>query len=190
MIKLYKVLMLGLLCVAACTEDDALESVILVEQTENMKKPLDDLELKLETVLKLQARVLAIQSELKQVLNPEFEASKMIGREILRSRGVDPDIAFSDPDDPRLMLVPMMADLLDSINMGMQKNGLQIDSVAWVKPACIPIQTNIGNSISIAQDARIGETIFNCAADEGGRVLTVFGTLYTGAAALKVTGKS
>jgi hypothetical protein len=172
---IFTAIVLFALLPSACTEDENwsnLEKAVNVENGFVLEKPGGDLKEKVKTDLKLQQRVMAIRNEITLALTPELEASKMIGREILRSRGVNPDSAFGDPNDSRLAMVPLMAALLDSINREWNKQGMQIDSVAWIEQGDFPQQVSNGNTISITQDKRIGETIFDCAADVGGRVLT------------------
>lgn len=174
-----------------CSEDEVwrnTEKALIVDNSLVLEKP-NDLKLKLETDLKLQKRVMAIGAEIKMALNPELEASKMIGREILRSRGVDPDLAFGDPNDSRLAMVPIMSALLDSINREWNKQGIQLDSVAWIDQEDTPQQTSNGHTVSITENSkRIGNTIMDCFANEAGKVLSIFGTAYGFAAAGKVAG--
>lgn len=195
-VTIYLGLVLLLIFPSACSEEEVFESLVSFEQENNLlrlDKPFDDLGLKLETDLMLQKRVWEIQTQLNQALAPNMAALAVMGKDILRSRGVDPDTVFTGPDDVRFALVPMVTEILDSINAEMNKEGYYIESVVWTDEKDLQHQIGNGKSISITQDLQWGRhwskkanALTDCF-DQGG-ALTILGGMTAAMAWTKTTG--
>jgi hypothetical protein len=190
-VRTFTAIFLLALLPSACTEDENwsnLEKAINVDNNFVLDKPGGDLKEKVKTDLKLQRRVMAIRTEIETAMAPDFEASMEVGRQILRSRGVDPDTAFASPNDPGLALVPAITDYLDSLNQQLYSQGLQVADVIVI-PDGQPAQTVSGNSISITQNVDFGTLMVDCLVSEGSKIgIMVAGALY-GLKEHKVAGK-
>lgn len=180
----------------ACDQEDMLDNLESQVRVDNniIKVELpSDLEVKLQTDLMLQKRVLEIQTELNEALTPSMEALAILGKDILRSRGVNPDTVFAGPDDVRFALVPMVTEILDSINAEMNKEGFYLKGIIWTDKKDLQQQTGSNNSISITQDLQWGshcskkaKALADCF-DQGGAATILAGM--TGAMAwTKTTG--
>lgn len=188
----FVMLVMVLLTASACSEDPELANLKSAVRVDNsLMSPVDRLELQLATDLKLQKRVFEIQNHISQAIVSDMEFEKLLGRSILKNRFVDPNTAFSEgADDPRLALVPVMTDFLDSINQEMNKSGLYIDSVAWMSKedylASKSVQTGNGNSITLSQNISFASKFFDCF--DQGTVFTVFTGILAGVGAAKISG--
>jgi hypothetical protein len=183
--NLEKLLLLGLVLLfpASCSEDAVLESIVSAERTENemvMQQELGlikILDLDLKPSLKLSERAFAVRDSIETQMAQEYELLMIAGRGILRDRGVDPATAFPGGiNDPRLATVALIIDDLDSIGYEYYKQGLEIIDIYDIPADNNSTVTN-GNTISITQDNKVLDDVFDCIGDEGARVGLIFGSI-------------